>query len=1410
MKYLKIIIIIIGIMGFYPNLNIISNEELSCQIPDNTNDPLNLEISQNIPNLIDGRYYTKKYFDGYYDYGLKTIRGVQTYLSWDNDYKLVKTRTIKYHNYSVNNTVNYVVDCGRFKLEFGNFSNTITTSRFSFSQKPSEIGLYNWNTEIYINKQNVSKANEIIPHYENKTLTYTDIFTNTDVKFISNSSHIKEVFINDGTVFWAYPNGWDPNDTYLVISTELFNIKGIKIYDNDGEINQTKIINGLIKLKSTEIGKEILAYLPLGNAWSKFDDNEFHYIPVKSRIVFRDNKIYYVNAIKYNFVKNISRIGKLYIDPTWVIGKDGDAWANCKFFQTMENKTTHYAHLYPNNSSGYIKSPIGIAKLQWLRIQYDGNLHGGKVDIYWNYSHDLISWNLELVKLNAKSNIDYYFDNPSKYGRWLFVLEGTSSPFTTPEIFNITVFNDPPNDDDFEYYKEIEIDANKVSGLTPHDNFSILIDIEDDDLQNNAQNDGDDIAFSNDTHWLDHEIEFWDGSISNHLIAWVRIPSLNPLVNTTIFMYYGNDTMGPQENPTGVWDSDYIMTQHLEDLTTSTTDDSTSYNNDGVKAGANEPIEIDGKIYKAQDFDGSNDYIDFDSAINDFTAGGDLTDDATVSLWVYRHFSNTVGTDQAVFWCYQDSYDRVYIQYRASTDQWRFRHEGGNNNVDIHLDADIIPQNIWTYVVMTWDVSGNALKVYVNGSQQLATGTGLSSCDTPNTLYIGKSHEVGDEYNGLIDEHRLLISVKSADWILTEYNNQYDPSTFYSIGEQTPTIPLPPLSTTYFAYYKEIIIDASKVYGSGSHLNFPILININDTDIQDHTQSDGDDIAFYNGTIWLDHEIEYYNGSESNNLVIWVRIPSLSTSVNTTIYLYYGNDTMGNYENPTGVWDNYYKGVYHLSESSGNVIDSTAYDNDGTNNGATREISGQIHYCYDFESSQSDYIRINDDNSLDISQAITISSWIKVESYGIEGFGTIVDKDWESGYSFGVHNSTDETIDFSCNDAGIYEQATNDAINENIWFYVVITYDKSNVRFYVNGELDDSDPESASILTNNKDVLIGSGWDGLSIYYDYDGLIDEVRISNISRSGDWIKTKYSNQYEPSAFYSIGEEQEIEEVDEDPPTWDTLTESEDPLELGNNETININVYDDSNISFVYLEFDDTNHSMTNIYGNTYQYSNWLPSKTGIHNYSIWMGDNETNINWTGIFNITVIDTTKPNIFDVIESDDPLELGNNETITCNITDLSTILFVYLEFDDTNHSMTNIYGNTYQYSNWLPNATGLYNYTIWTKDNETNIANYSGDITVIEIPIIPTIVPNAILAIIVMFFLMGLMIFFYTVNRRWIIMLTIFLFSIIFGVIALSQFQIPFSPYFQLFFIIFQSIFFLLVSKDAFYKTKKNRWL
>jgi len=96
--------------------------------------------------------------------------------------------------------------------------------------------------------------------------------------------------------------------------------------------------------------------------------------------------------------------------------------------------------------------------------------------------------------------------------------------------------------------------------------------------------------------------------------------------------------------------------------------------------------------------------------------------------------------------------------------------------------------------------------------------------------------------------------------------------------------------------------------------NFPVLVNITDSDLATKAQVGGDDIVFTDTSgLKLDHEIEYYNGT-SGLLVAWIRIPDLSSTTDTVIYMYYGNPDALNQESVQQVWDADYMMTQHFNE----------------------------------------------------------------------------------------------------------------------------------------------------------------------------------------------------------------------------------------------------------------------------------------------------------------------------------------------------------------------------------------------------------------------------------------------------------------------------------------------------------------
>ena len=86
---------------------------------------------------------------------------------------------------------------------------------------------------------------------------------------------------------------------------------------------------------------------------------------------------------------------------------------------------------------------------------------------------------------------------------------------------------------------------------------------------------------------------------------------------------------------------------------------------------------------------------------------------------------------------------------------------------------------------------------------------------------------------------------------------------------------------------------------------------------------------------------------------------------------------------------------------------------------------------------------------------------------------------------------------------------------------------------------------------------------------------------------------------------------------------------------------------------------------------------------------------------------------------------------------------------------------------------------------------------DITIIEM----SCLVEGILAFALMIILMLLMVYIYTKTRRFVVILVLFLFSLVIGMSSFSVEGIPLTPYFQLLFLLFQTIFFTLTAIDVY---------
>jgi len=140
--------------------------------------------------------------------------------------------------------------------------------------------------------------------------------------------------------------------------------------------------------------------------------------------------------------------------------------------------------------------------------------------------------------------------------------------------------------------------------------------------------------------------------------------------------------------------------------------------------------------------------------------------------------------------------------------------------------------------------------------------------------------------------------------------------------------------------------------------------------------------------------------------------------------------------------------------------------------------------------------------------------------------GPLNHKGWDNGYRL-MMSQDSQKLSFQLSGSS-HNLTTQQDISTDAWHHIVATYDSSKIRIYIDGSPDANDLDKTDNIlaaSPENEVWIGHGDQPKDVAWSYEwqGQIDEVRISNTGRTADWILTEYNNQNDPSTFYGVGDE-----------------------------------------------------------------------------------------------------------------------------------------------------------------------------------------------------------------------------------------------------------------------------------------------
>ena len=207
-------------------------------------------------------------------------------------------------------------------------------------------------------------------------------------------------------------------------------------------------------------------------------------------------------------------------------------------------------------------------------------------------------------------------------------------------------------------------------------------------------------------------------------------------------------------------------------------------------------------------------------------------------------------------------------------------------------------------------------------------------------------------------------------------------------------------------------------------------------------------------------------------------------------------------------WDSTLPGTDDLAGewrfTGGSLNDTSGSENAFVNYGAALapDRFGNSNCAYTFNAGNANYMTTTGYTNLPTGNANrTVTAWIKIDSFTADSYTPIVCygdcATSGSSYMIGIDNS-EHKIFFG---PGGSVSTPGSVIEAGVWYHVAILNTGNDVRFYLNGHIDDHGSTPITINTTAGPLTLG--WNTVEEAY-FNGVIDDVRIYNRALSGSEI------------------------------------------------------------------------------------------------------------------------------------------------------------------------------------------------------------------------------------------------------------------------------------------------------------------
>ena len=296
--------------------------------------------------------------------------------------------------------------------------------------------------------------------------------------------------------------------------------------------------------------------------------------------------------------------------------------------------------------------------------------------------------------------------------------------------------------------------------------------------------------------------------------------------------------------------------------------------------------------------------------------------------------------------------------------------------------------------------------------------------------------------------------------------------------------------------------DGANIPASVTVEEFPVLVRLQGDSFDfKAAKAGGEDVRFSAEGKPLAFQIEHWDAA-AGSASVWVRVPRIAGNSRQELKVHWGKADAASESNGKAVFNesNGYLAVLHMGDGVADEVGSVQTKDVGTT--ATAGVIGPARRL----AGKQGILGGEKIENFPVGAAPhSTEAWLRAEKSNGRALA------WGNEHGQGkvvMHFQSPPHVKMECYFSGA-DVATVGRLPMNEWIHIFHTYEKGDSRIYVNGELSNTTktPNSPLAIKSPARLYIGGWYNN----YDFVGDLDEVRISKVTRSADWVRLQHENQ-----------------------------------------------------------------------------------------------------------------------------------------------------------------------------------------------------------------------------------------------------------------------------------------------------------